>query len=160
MEIVNNVMDKLKPGTAAVVYVTPKLSENGGSLENSNFVLTHVIQQPFHSMNLAEVQAKIGEKFVLLTELAGGYKFSEAYVDYQEKRDFNADALKAEAEKNMKELIVKELLLTDVLKESTFFYKGEKDKVMVQVRNEEGVGDKISTVGSFDKMEKVKVREK
>ncbi|WP_308471744.1 DUF4367 domain-containing protein [Brevibacillus laterosporus] len=58
-----------------------------------------------------------------------------------------------------KELIVKELLLTDVLKESTFFYKGEKGKVMVQVRNEEGVGDKISTVGSFDKMEKVKVRE-
>ncbi|PPA93674.1 hypothetical protein [Brevibacillus laterosporus] len=58
MEIVNNVMDKLKPGTAAVVYVTPKLSENGGFLENSNFVLTHVIQQPFHSMNLAEVQER------------------------------------------------------------------------------------------------------
>ncbi|MEJ8544349.1 hypothetical protein [Brevibacillus borstelensis] len=158
MNIVNSYFDTMKPGTAAAIYVVPKLPPVEGAevkYAEGHAPYFTVLSKPLVFEKWQEVREKLGNTVKVPAELAGGLTFREADVSYEAKKDFDPEVLKKEAEAAQKEFVVKELEITGKLDEIFFSYAGQKGKVSALVTQAVRINGKITVGSEYEKAEKL-----
>ncbi|GED67867.1 hypothetical protein BRE01_15690 [Brevibacillus reuszeri] len=134
-EIMTNIMNDLKPGTTAAVYWVPKNEE-----EDKNIVWSKhapnitVVSNPVTYTSWKDMQPVVGKMFTLPTELGGTFKFNEGDVLYEDSDKYDAEAMKAEAKRDKKEYVVKEIPSSDKFDYATVSYRSEKGGIRAEVR--------------------------
>lgn len=158
LKIVNDIQNGLKPGTAVAAYVVPKLPKP----ENITYAPdahpdVHMISKEFTFTKMAELQAKVGKVIPLPAELPGGYAFSKSYVFYKENNEFDLASMQEEAKTNNKEYVVREVGISNELKQVFVYYQGNKGKVTLRINNGQGIKGTITEGSQHDSAEKVTI---
>ncbi|MGG0792584.1 DUF4367 domain-containing protein [Brevibacillus laterosporus] len=160
-DIVNKVLQGVEEGKAVAIYTVPKFID-----ESSKMTYTEgkhpnidVVAKPYELTNHKNLQEKLGKQLIMPSELAGGFGFQEAFVHFKPEQNYDAKAMKEEAEKNQKEYVVHEVKMSEVLDQTFVRYKSAKGEIVVNVMNKENrvKNGRITVGGEHDNAEKVKV---
>ncbi|MED1797363.1 hypothetical protein [Brevibacillus porteri] len=143
-EVVNEIIDGLKPGTSVAIYFKPTKEEE----ERQKNITWSRYKQPYITMvstpltykSWKEMEPVVGKMFTLPTELAGGFRYDEGDVHYEENYEYEVDleALKAKAIKENKDYAFTEIPSSNKYDFTSVAYKSEKGKVRVEVRIADG----------------------
>ncbi|MFF0829554.1 hypothetical protein ACFYU8_20935 [Brevibacillus sp. NPDC003359] len=143
-EVVNEIIDGLKPGTSVAIYFKPTKEEE----EIQKNITWSRYKQPYITMvstpltykSWKEMEPVVGKMFTLPTELAGGFRLDEGDVHYEENFEYEVDleALKAKAIKENKEYAFTEIPSSNKYDFTSVAYKSEKGRVRVEVRIADG----------------------
>ncbi|TQK53770.1 hypothetical protein FB479_109250 [Brevibacillus sp. AG162] len=139
-EVNNEIINGLKPGTSVAIYWKPTKEEE----EIQKNITWSIYKQPYITMvskpmtykTWKEMEAAVGKMFTLPAELAGGFRFDEGDVHYEENYEYMVDleALKAKAIKENKEYAFTEIPSSNKYDFTSVAYKSEKGSVRVEVR--------------------------
>ncbi|MEK3741911.1 DUF4367 domain-containing protein [Brevibacillus sp. FSL K6-0770] len=138
--IINEILDQLKPGTSAAIYWLPK---NEKKDENAEVISLRdpnvdVFYKAITYTSLAELEQKLADKrFALPTELNGAFRFESGEIEYKPSDKYDVAVMKAEAIKNKKEYVVKEIPTSDKFDYVHVAYRGAKGGITVEVRQAE-----------------------
>ncbi|UED74288.1 hypothetical protein [Brevibacillus sp. DP1.3A] len=158
-EVNNEIINGLKPGTSVAIYWKPTKEEE----EIQKNITWSIYKQPYITMvskpmtykTWKEMEPVVGKMFTLPAELAGGFRFDEGDVHYEENYEYMVDleALKAKAIKENKEYAFTEIPSSNKYDFTSVAYKSEKGQVRVEVR----IADGGSAGTNADGLEKIKV---
>lgn len=151
--VMTEIMNGLKPGTSAAIYWKPTKVE-GEQQKNITYTKKKhpditVVSKPIVYKAWKDMEPIVGKMFTLPTELAGGFRFLEGEVNYEENYEYDVDveALKAKAVKDNKEYAFTEIPLSNKYEYTSAAYQSEKGKVWVEVRiAEEGTGTSAEVI--------------
>lgn len=143
-EVNNEIINGLKPGTSVAIYWKPTKDEE----EIQKNITWSIYKQPYITMvsmpmtykTWKEMEPVVGKMFTLPTELAGGFRFDEGDVHYEENYEYEVDleALKAKAIKENKDYAFTEIPSSNKYDFTSVAYKSEKGSVRVEVRIADG----------------------
>ncbi|MFF0830687.1 hypothetical protein ACFYU8_27975 [Brevibacillus sp. NPDC003359] len=135
-EIVTEIWNGLKPGKTAAIYWLPKEEEEKNKNDGASRKYDpniDVVYKPFTYTNAKDIESKVGKMYTFPAELSGAFRFQEGEVWYEESDQYDVEAMKAEAKKDKKQYVVKEIPSSDKLERVSVAYKSEKGNVRVDV---------------------------
>ncbi|MED1665488.1 hypothetical protein [Brevibacillus laterosporus] len=155
LDIGNEILTKMKPGSAVAIYWPITELQKQNELNPRPFI--DVKSKPFPFTTWKSMEQKVGNLFRLPSDLGDGFHFTKGEAEYYPSDKYNQEWMKAEQEKTKKEYIIQETPITDKLRNAEVEYKGEKGSVHVEVNL---VEDGKSKRGTFaNTLEKVMVED-
>ncbi|MFC8685283.1 hypothetical protein [Brevibacillus porteri] len=136
-KIITDILNGLKPGTTAAIYTVPTKEEEE-RYKDMIFVKgkhpnVDVVTKPIEYKGWKEMEPVVGEMFRLPTELEGGLPFDYGVIHYADSDKYDIEAMKAEAIKDNKKYIVKEIPASNKFDRASVYYKSQKGNVEVEV---------------------------
>ncbi|TKI57334.1 hypothetical protein E8L90_18760 [Brevibacillus antibioticus] len=153
-EVITEIMNGLKPGTSAAIYWKPTKEEEEEQ-KNITFIRNQhpdirVVSSPIIYKTWKDMEPIVGKMFTLPTELAGGFRFEEGEVNYEENYEYKVDveALKAKASKDNKEYAFTEIPVSNKYDYTSVAYQSDKGRVRAEVRiaEEGGAGSNAEAI--------------
>ncbi|GED71260.1 hypothetical protein BRE01_49620 [Brevibacillus reuszeri] len=153
IEIVNQIRENLQPGARVAVYIAgpDNPDKNVSFMEIPSFISVQ-----------SELQTKVGTFFEIPEELVGGYKFAEGHINHQLSGSMQElfDEMIKEAERDNKNVVVRELPANPNVQYLYLTYKHNKGEVMLTLTNFENMKWVSDEAGPDETVEKVTVQKK
>lgn len=153
IEIMNQIRETLQPGASVAVYIAgpDNPDKNVSFMEIPRFISVQ-----------SELQTEVGSFFEIPEELVGGYKFAEGHINHQlsDSKQELFDEMIKEAERDNKNVVVRELPANPNVQHLYLTYKHTKGEVQLNLTNFENMKWVSDDAGPDETVEKVTVQNK